>query len=275
MTHVSHENSPHEGAPVASPASNATISFSLTPGKLFFLGFLFGALVMMIPTAIQGTKVFFGTSSARGAGGNALLGNPSPTPTAAAAPTPQPTPAALKPVSGDDHIFGNKDAKVTIIEYSDIECPYCKRFHPTVAKVIDEYKGKVNWVYRHFPLDFHANAQSEAEATECAAELGGNDAFWKYINTMFDRTTSGGTGFAKDALAPLAKEIGLDDKKFKECLDSGKYKTKVQQQTNEGQSAGIQGTPGGFVIAKDGKSSVIEGAIPAAALKSQIDALLR
>lgn len=269
MTHTSHEH-PSENA--SQSTSGATISLSLTPGKLFFIGFLFGALIMAIPTAILGTKVLAGANIRLGGG----VDNPSAAPTLAAAPSaaPTPTPAALKGVSDSDHLFGDKKAKVTVVEYSDIECPYCKRFHPTVAKVVADYKGKVNWVYRHFPLNFHQNAQKEAEATECAAELGGNDAFWKYLNTLFERTTSNGTGFALDALAPLAKELGLDEKKFQACLDSGKYADKVNKDLNEGQAAGIQGTPGGFVISKDGKSSVIEGAIPEAQLKAQIDGLL-
>ncbi len=270
MTYASPEHSQEN---VVQSTSGATISFSLTPGKLFLIGFLFGALIMAIPTAILGTKVFSGTSIRFGGGSGVDSPSVAPSPAAPSA-APQPTPAALKGVSDSDHIFGDKKAKVTIVEYSDIECPYCKRFHPTVAKVVANYKGKVNWVYRHFPLNFHQNAQKEAEATECAAQLGGNDAFWKYLNTLFERTTSNGTGFALDALVPLAKELGLDEKKFKECLDSGKYADKVNQDLNEGQSAGIQGTPGGFVMSKDGKSSVIEGAIPAEQLKAQIDALL-
>ncbi len=270
MTHASNEHSQEN---VSQGTSGATVSFSLTPGKIFLIGFLFGALIMAIPTAILGTKVFSGGGFRLGGGSG--VDSPSGAP-AAVAPgaAPQPTPSALKAVSDSDHVFGDKGAKVTIVEYSDIECPYCKRFHPTVAKVVEDYKGRVNWVFRHFPLNFHQNAQKEAEATECAAEAGGNDAFWKYLNTLFERTASGGTGFALDALVPLAKELGLDEKKFKECLDSGKYADKVNQDLSDGQAAGIQGTPGGFVMSKDGKSSVIEGAIPAEQLKAQIDALL-
>jgi len=108
-------------------------------------------------------------------------------PTAANAPAnapaaPAPQAAAVAPkLDKDDHIRGDKKARIALIEYSDLECPFCKTFHPTAQKIVDDYKGKVMWVYRHFPLSFHANAQKEAEASECVSSLGGEDAFWKYI----------------------------------------------------------------------------------------------
>lgn len=257
-------------------SSEVTFSLSFTPGKLFLGGFLIGVLVMAIPTAIFATKVFNGKGGlTQGqlndlAGQPPSAGQPSPSPDAVG-----PAPSGLKPVSGDDHVFGKKDAAVTVVEYSDLECPFCQRFHPTVTQVIKDYDGKVNWVYRHFPLGFHANAQKEAEASECAAELGGNDAFWRYIDAIFTRTTSNGTGFALDKLAPLAKELGIDEKKFQDCLDSGKYTDKVNKDSADGQAAGIEGTPGGFIVSKDGRSAPIRGAVPAEQLKVFIDQLLQ
>ena len=220
--------------------------------------------------------------------GGSLAGIFKPTSLAAAtvsAPAPKPTVTApspsnsgnvqnVRPVSKQDHIRGDAEAPVKIIEYSDIECPFCKRFHPTMKQVVSEYQGKVAWVYRHFPLSFHQNAEKEAEATECANELGGNDAFWKYVDTLFERTTSNGTGFALDQLAPLAKEIGLDETKFKSCLDSGKYASRVQQDERDGASAGVTGTPGNIVIGKDGKAQLVEGAVPFEQLKAVVDSFL-
>jgi len=143
-----------------------------------------------------------------------------------------------------DHIYGNPDAEISLIEYSDFECPFCKRFHPTAKKVVEAYAGKVNWVYRHFPLEFHnPGAQKEAEASECANELGGNEAFWKYADLIYAHTRSNGRGFPLENLTPLAEEIGLDGIKFKACLDSGKYAERVQADYREGAKIGITGTP--------------------------------
>ena len=94
----------------------------------------------------------------------------------------------VKPVTSADHILGNPQAPVKVIEFSDLECPFCKRFHPTMKQIIEEYgkDSRVAWVYRHFPLDsLHSRARKEAEASECAAELGGNEKFWAYIDPLF------------------------------------------------------------------------------------------
>lgn len=90
----------------------------------------------------------------------------------------------LKPVSADDHIKGDKNARILLVEYSDIQCSYCKRFYPTVNQALNDYNGQIALVYRHFPLEFHPLARPAAEATECAASMGGNDAFWKMLDKM-------------------------------------------------------------------------------------------
>lgn len=182
---------------------------------------------------------------------------------------------AIPPIANTDHVRGNKNAKLTWIEYSDMECPFCKRFHPTMLQMMQEYGGKIKWVYRHFPLSFHQNAQKEAEASECANELGGNDAFWKYTDAILERTTSNGTGFALNALVPLAKELGLNERKFKDCLDNGKYAQHVADDMSGGSAAGVNGTPGSFLIGKDGKAQFISGALPYESIKAVIDAELR
>ena len=131
------------------------------------------------------------------------------------------------------------------------------------------------WVFRHYPLAFHANAQKEAEAAECAGSLGGNDAFWKYVDTIFERTTATGTGFALDKLAPLAKEIGLNEASFTECLDSGKFTQKIEDQMSGGTAVGVTGTPGNILLnTKTGKTRLIPGAYPLEQMKTEIDALL-
>lgn len=201
-----------------------------------------------------------------------------PTAAAVAGDQPQATPTVgdVPKVTDKDHIRGNTTANVVLVEYSDFECPFCKRFHPTMLQVEKDYGNKIAWVYRHYPLDFHANAQKEAEAAECAAELGGNDAFWKYADALYDRTTSNGTGFALDKLVPLAVEFGLSEGKFKDCLDSGKYAQTVKDMRDGGQKAGVQGTPGTVVWnLKSGKKQLIPGALPYESVKAAIDELLK
>lgn len=283
MTHHEHPKEPEHSfdpdfdAALEAPAAHhaphhaqkqVTFSLSLTPTKIFLGGFVVGLLLMGIPAAFLYAK----------AGGVSVLGQaaaPSPLAAAAAAQPGAPKLGTVKGVSAIDHLRGNKNAKVTAIVYSDMECPFCKAFHPTIQQAFDDYKGQISWVYRHFPLSFHQNAQKEAEAAECVASIGGEEKFWKFLDTVFQRTTSTGTGIALTALGPLAKEIGVDQQKFQTCLDSGKMAARVNTDLQEGQAAGIDGTPGTILIASDGNKVLVPGAVPASELKSQIDALLK
>lgn len=183
----------------------------------------------------------------------------------------------VRPVSVDrDHIYGNPDASVSLIEYSDFECPFCKQFHPTAKKIVDAYEGKVNWVYRHFPLAFHnPGAQKQAEASECAAAIGGNEAFWRYTDLIYERTTSNGNGFPLDGLVPLAEEIGLDGAEFQKCMDEERYAARVVEDFEGGVKAGINGTPGNILLHNEsGEAIPRAGAAPFDVLKPLIDSLL-
>ncbi len=178
-------------------------------------------------------------------------------------------PTVEVPISGSDHIRGNINAEVTIVEYSDLECPFCKRFHETMKQALAEYGDKVRWVYKHFPLDqLHPKADKEAEAAECAGELGGNDAFWAYIDKIFEVTPSN-NGLDPALLPAIAQDLGLDRGKFESCLSSGKYAELVEAQFQEGMRLGVDGTPGSFV-----NGERVRGAVPFEALKGIIDAQL-
>ena len=179
---------------------------------------------------------------------------------------------AARPDLVTEHLRGSKDSRYVWIEYSDLECPFCKSIHPNLVKLLQGYEGKVAWVYRHYPLSFHTNAQKEAEASECVAEQGGSDAFWKFTDAIYERTTSNGTGFALEKLAPLAAEQGLDTTKFKDCLDSNKYAQKVKDQLAQGSKEGVQATPTSVIFdMKTGKTTTIEGAVPFEQLKQALD----
>lgn len=184
-------------------------------------------------------------------------------------PSPTPIPIITK-VSDNEHIRGAKNAKISLIEYSDFECPFCKQFHPTMQELMKTYAGKINWVYRHYPLPFHANAEKEAEASECITELGGNDKFWDLADTIFERTTSNGYGFSLDKLGPLAAELGLDQAQFQACLDSGKYEKKAKENLSKLQL----GTPTTYIMDQRRNTKQIEGAVPIDVFKTVIDQAL-
>ena len=149
----------------------------------------------------------------------------------------------LRPITSADHILGNPNAKIKIVEYSDPSCPFCKVFHNTMKKVMADYgtSGNVAWVYRSYPLDkpdpngriLHPNAGRESQAFECAADLGGNDAFWKYTNRLYEITPSvtGDTpkGLDQAQLPEIAKFAGLNVEDFNNCLSTGKFKSNFNQ----------------------------------------------
>jgi protein-disulfide isomerase len=181
-------------------------------------------------------------------------------------------------ISAADHILGNPAAPIKIIEYSDLECPFCKRFHETMTQVMNEYgkDGKVAWVYRHFPIDgLHSKARNEAYATECAAEIGGESMFWKYMDKIIEITPSN-NGLDPAELPKIAKDLGLDTTKFADCMASGKYQTKVDGSIADAQSGGALGTPWSIItLANDPSLRVpIDGALPYDAIKQAIDQLL-
>jgi protein-disulfide isomerase len=181
----------------------------------------------------------------------------------------------VRPVSKEEYVYGNPGAEVTLVEYSDFECPFCKRFHPTAKRLVDESDGKVNWVYRHFPLANHnPGAQKQAEASECAGKQGGAAAFWRYSDLIYARTSSNGNGFPLANLVPLAKEIGLDDKTFRRCVDSAEMAAKVKADYENGIASGITGTPGSiFLHNASGKAIAMAGALPLARLQAAVKAL--
>lgn len=181
-----------------------------------------------------------------------------------------------RPSADRDHIRGDPQATISLIEYSDFECPFCKRFHETPKKLLETHKGQLNWVYRHFPLTFHnPGAQKQAEASECAAELGGNDAFWRYTDALYERTKAGGKGFPIEQLVPLAVELGLNKAGFERCLESGRYAERVKADTEEGAAAGVSGTPGSILLNQQtGAVRFLSGALPEATFNASIAELL-
>lgn len=176
----------------------------------------------------------------------------------------------VPPVTEKDHIRGNRNAKVVLIEYSDLECPFCKQFHPTAQQIKADYGDDVAWVWRHFPLEqIHPKARPAAEASECVASLVGEEAFWKFVDEIFVSTTALGD------LSGTAVKVGANKADFDKCLADGKFKSVVDEHYQKGMEAGITGTPGNIVINKSGAAWLIPGALPLASMKQTIDEALQ
>jgi len=198
------------------------------------------------------------------------------------APVPQADSGPVQVSMDDDPVMGSKNAPLTVIEFSDYECPFCKRsFSDVIPNLKKDYidTGKVKLVYRDFPLSFHQNAQKEAEASECARVQGGDAVYFKFHDQIFTKTTSNGTGLALEQLPVIAKDLGLNVNQFQQCLDSGKYKDEVAKDIADGAAAGVSGTPTWFIGKTTSNGTIdgtrIVGAQPYAAFKTVIDQQLK
>ncbi len=194
----------------------------------------------------------------------------------------------IRPVTADDHILGNPNAPIKIVEYSDPSCPFCKIFDTTMHQVMETYgsTGKVAWVYRHFPIDkpgangqiLHPNAGYEAQAFECAASIGGNTTFWTFEKKFYEVTPSvtpqTPSGLDRKEIPLIAKSVGIDETSFINCLSNGKFKSKVEDDYVDGLNAGINGTPYSIIITSSGSKIPISGAQPYATIKTALDALI-
>ena len=198
-------------------------------------------------------------------GGGAAVARPTAQPTAAAQPTATP-PIVVENVSvDDDPSWGPADAPVTIVEFSDFQCPYCARFvTQTLPQIKQTYEGKVRFVFRDFPLSqIHENAEKASEAAECANEQG---KFWEYHDKLF----SSQSALDVASLKSYASQLGLDTATFDQCLDSSKYAQEVQKDLQDGTSYGVDGTPAFFV-----NGLLVVGAQPFASFQEVIDAALQ
>jgi len=178
----------------------------------------------------------------------------------------------IRPVDASDHVRGSAGAKVTIIEYSDIECPFCSRFHGTMQQLVAEYPNDVAWVYRHFPLEqLHDNAKIAAVATECAAEQG---KFWEVLDYMFG-SVNDPTEFEEENLPALVQKAGLTNMaSFTTCLSSGKHEQRVERDIQDAATAGGRGTPYSVIVGPNGEKEALSGAQPYQAVKAAVDKYL-
>lgn len=240
---------------------------------------LLGSFVIAVAILMHGGIIKVGNISTQTAA------QPAQTqPQAAAAPAPQaPAPTSGKVSVSDNPVLGDKNAKVTLIEFSDYECPFCKRHYDQVyPQLKKDYidSGKVKLVFRNFPLSFHdPMATYEAKAALCGRDQGGDSSYFKIHDEMFKQTTSNGTGLSKDKVKQIATDVGLNGDTLSSCADSDKYKDKVAKDIADGTAGGVSGTPS-FFVGKSTSSGTIDGQLivgaqPYTAFQSAIDPLLK
>lgn len=170
----------------------------------------------------------------------------------------------LPSVGDDDVKIGSENAPVRVVEFTDFQCPYCKAFHETLQKELKTYGDKVLYIYKSFPLPFHAQAEGAALAGECANEQG---KFVEYSDNLFSKQDEWGKTSDTKKFKEYAVAFKLDTKKFNECLDTKKYQEKINANKEEGQKFGVSGTPGTFI-----NGVFLNGAVSADELKTAIDA---
>lgn len=186
----------------------------------------------------------------------------------------QPSPSGgitIASLMDDDPTKGSDSAPVVIIEFSDFECPFCGRFYSqTLSQIEKEYvdTGKVQMVYRDFPLSFHPQAKPSAMAAECADDQG---KFWEMHDKLFENQST----LSESNIKLWAEELGLNTTTFNSCFDSAKYSNEVDSDMSDGSAAGISGTPGFLIGKRDGTGTIISGAQPYSVFKAAIDSLLQ
>ncbi len=234
-------------------------------------------IAIIVAGMLLSAGLYFGLQSSNNSSGTDTNNQPT---TAKAMPTE--APSIVDVSMDDDAIEGDANAPVTIIEFSDYECPYCKRYvQQTYPEIFKNYidTGKVKYIFRDLPLSFHDPAATkEAIAANCARAQGDDKTYYKFHDLQYENTGSNGTGIPDDKLVELAKSLGLDGAKFKKCVDDEEYKDEVTKDLDDAQKVGATGTPT-FFIGKSSDSGTIKGemlvgAQPYEAFKAAIEKYL-
>ncbi len=200
------------------------------------------------------------------------------TDTAAPAPTDAGTPVTadaskFTAIEKDGYIKGNKNARITVIEYSDLLCPFCKRHYnaQTIENLIKEFPNDVNMVFRQMPLpQLHPTAPIWAQGAVCVGKLAGDSKFYEYIDQAFKASE-----FTEASVTDIAVGLGIDKNKFVSCLTSAETLATVAAQVQEGQGFGINGTPGNIIVDNQkGTSVLIAGAYPISSFEAEVHKIL-
>lgn len=186
---------------------------------------------------------------------------------------------AKKVTSENTYVLWNPDAEITWVEYSDIECPYCKKLHQSwaIEEILEQYDGKVNFVFKQFPLAFHKQAQMEAEAALCVWDLWWTDIYYEFITKAFEGSQGNGNSYTKESISELWWNLWIDKNDLLTCIESWKFKEQVENEMEEWSSMfGITGTPWNVLINNVTWAwDKLPWAYPASSFKEKIDWLLQ
>ncbi len=222
--------------------------------------FLTPASVLVAGAMIAGAIIYSQASFATQQGGNV-----------AAVPGNDPSASAMKvkDVSDKDHILGSKGAEITLIEFSDFQCPFCAALHPTLSRIVTESNGNINWVYRFFPLNsIHPEATPAALASECVAKYAGNEAFWKFADDLFKNQQRLGTPLYEK----LSKTANVPPADFASCMTSEDTTARITENLDDAVASGGQGTPYVVIVNNTNKKkSSFSGALSYGQIVAQID----
>lgn len=172
-------------------------------------------------------------------------------------------------------IYGNEQARFTLVEFSDLECPYCKRYHGIPKEVVDKSNGLVNWEWVHMPLEFHNPAAKVlAHVSECVRDVTGNQAFWAFLDEVFRESAGNGQGVP--SITKLIADVGGDPKSVSDCVNGGSHLAKLKMQLARAEQMNVTSTPTTFVVDNQtGKYIQLKGAVPASSLEQTIEALIQ
>ena len=264
-------NEMNEQTPEKTPMQNNEnfAGLSGTPKTMFLFGAASGAgtvallvLAFGMVALTNGTGLSF--AGMKDTNAAAIVADTNPTADANAAAAAAAPAADVPAVTADDHILGAENASVTLIEYSDFECPYCSKHTPTINQLLADYPNDVRVIYRHFPLSFHPQAENAAIASECAANQG---KFWEMHDKLFAYNEAGTLNVAN--MKQAAVDLGLDAAIFNTCLDNKETLAEVTADYQGGITAGVGGTPATFV-----NGQIVEGAVPVATFKQIVESLI-
>ncbi|MDP2090789.1 MAG: thioredoxin domain-containing protein [Candidatus Gracilibacteria bacterium] len=187
-------------------------------------------------------------------------------------------PSIIDDLKKDTYIKGNTGAVISVIEFSDMECTFCKSQHTSGVynNILEKNDDKVNYIFKNFPLPTHKNAQKEAEASKCVENIAGGEKYLEYIGKIFTETKSGGEGYKIENLSTLAENMGVDKIKFNECFNNGMTKIQVEREFVQGRMLGIKSVPASLILNNmTGKYKIISEELDEKTLENMINEIIK